>query len=281
MSSAGGVVSSAGRWSELIVGPFWSSWRAGVGWAVGFVLLVVSTVAFWPTFKGSSALSTSLDMALQVLPQSMLDAFGLQDFASPAGYLRGGLYEVIVPLMFAAAGVMFANGTTAADEDAGRLELFVTQPVTRRGFMAARSLAILGWLVVLTLVVIVSQLASDAAYDLEIANARVISTIVLCALLGGLHAGLAIALAGITARPGLVLSVGLVLALVGYLVAALFPLSDALAPWRQVSPWDWALGGDPLVNAAEPWRYVALAVPSVVLTVIGIGAFDRRDIRSA
>jgi ABC-2 type transport system permease protein len=270
-------VSSAGRWSELVTGPFRSSWRAGVGWSVGFVLLVVSTVAFWPAFKGS----TALDAALQVLPEPMLKAFGLEDFASPAGYLRGGLYEVIVPLMFAAAGVMFANSATAADEDAGRLELFVAQPVTRRAFLAARSLAILGWLVVLAIVVIASQLASDAAFDLEIADATVISTIVLCALLGAFYAGLAIALAGVAARPGLVLSVGLSLALVGYLMAVLFPLSDVLAPWRQVSPWDWALGGDPLVNAAEPWRYAALAVPAVVLALIGIAAFDRRDIRSA
>jgi ABC-2 type transport system permease protein len=270
-------VSSAGRWSELVTGPFRSSWRAGVGWSVGFVLLVVSTVAFWPAFKGS----TALDEALQVLPEPMLKAFGLEDFASPAGYLRGGLYEVIVPLMFAAAGVMFANSATAGDEDAGRLELFLAQPVTRRAFLAARSLAILGWLVVLAMVVIASQLASDAAFGLEIADATVISTIVLCALLGGFYAGLAIALAGVTARPGLVLSVGLSLALVGYLMAVLFPLSDVLAPWRQVSPWDWALGGDPLVNAAEPWRYAALAVPAVALALIGIAAFDRRDIRSA
>jgi ABC-2 type transport system permease protein len=270
-------VSSGERWSELIGGPFRSCWRAGLGWSVGFILLVVSTVAFWPAFKGS----TALNEALQVLPEPMLKAFGLQDFASPAGYLRGGLYEVIVPLMFAAAGVMFANSLTAAEEDAGRLELLLAQPVTRRAFMAGRSLAILGWLVVLALLVIASQLASDAVFDLEIANDRVIPTIVLCTLLGAVYAGLAIALAGIAARPGLVLSVGLSLTLVGYLVAALFQLSDVLAPWREVSPWAWALGGEPLVNASEPWRYAALATPAVVLAFVGIAAFDRRDIRSA
>ena len=267
----------AGRWAELVTGPFRSSWRAGVGWAIALVLLVVSTVAFWPAFKGS----TALDQAFQTLPQGILKAFGLQDFTSPAGYLRGGLYEIIVPLMFAAAGVMFANSATAAEEDAGRLELVLAQPVTRRAFLFARWLAVLGWLVVLAIVVLASQLASDAAFDLEIGRARIVSTIVLCALLGGFYASLAIALAGVLARPGLVLSIGLGLALVGYLVAALFPLSDALAPWRQLSPWDWALGGDPLVNATEPWRYAALAVPAVVLAVLGIAAFERRDIRSA
>ncbi|MDP9249909.1 MAG: ABC transporter permease, partial [Chloroflexota bacterium] len=102
-----------------------------------------------------------------------------------------------------------------------------------------------------------------------------------CGLLGAVHAGLAIAIAGILARPGLVLSIGLGLSLVGYLVAALFPLSDVLAAWAHLSPWDWAFGGDPLVNPAEAWRYAALAVPTLALVIVGLVAFGRRDIRSA
>ena len=67
----------------------------------------------------------------------------------------------------------------------------------------------------------------------------------------------------------------------GYLVRALFPLSDVLAPWRHVSPWDWALGSDPLVNGAEAWRFGLLAATGVLLAVAGVVAFARRDIRSA
>ncbi|MFI5254369.1 MAG: ABC transporter permease subunit [Candidatus Limnocylindrales bacterium] len=270
-------MSATGRWAELVVGPIRASWRAAFGWAITFVLLIVSTVAFWPLFKGSSA----IDQALGVLPPAILKAFGLQDFATAAGYLRGGLYEIIVPLMFAAAGVMFANSLVAADEDAGRMELLLAQPVTRRAFLAARSISVLAWLAILGIVVLLSQLASDAVFDLQIGDDRVVATVVLSALLGAFYAGLAVAVAGFTARPGLVLSVGLGLALVGYLVAALFPLSDVLLPWRQLSPWAWALSGDPLVNASEPWRYLALAVPATALAVIGILAFERRDIRSA
>jgi beta-exotoxin I transport system permease protein len=60
----------------------------------------------------------------------------------------------------------------------------------------------------------------------------------------------------------------------------LFPLSDALDSFA-LSPWDWALGGDPLANPTEPWRYIDVLVPAVVLSVMGIAAFDRRYIRSA
>jgi beta-exotoxin I transport system permease protein len=265
------------RSAELVGGPVRASLRAGIGWILTFVLLIVSTVAFWPAFKDA----TALNVIFSQLPPAVVEAFGLQDFASPSGYLRGGLYEVLVPLMFAAAAVMFVNSATAAEEDAGRIELFAAQPVTRRSFFLGRATAVVIWLAVLAAGSLASQLASNAIFGLEIQTQRIVETIALCALLALCHAGLALTVAGLAARPGLVLGIGLGAALVGYLIAALFPLSDALEPLAHLSPWDWALGGDPLVNAAEPWRYVALLVPAVALTLVGLIGFDRRDIRSA
>jgi ABC-2 type transport system permease protein len=264
-------------WLELVAGPFRSSWRAGVGWAIVFLLMVVPTVAFWPAFKDSK----SLTEALGALPPGLLQAFGLEDFASPAGYLKGGLYDVVIPLMFAAAGVMFANSATAGEEDAGRLELWLAQPVTRTAILVGRVTAVFGWLLMLTLVTFVSQIASDAAFGLEIETARVVATVALSALLGAVYVGIAITIAGILGRPGPVLALGLGLALVGYLVAALLPLSDSLKAWAWVSPWDWAMGGDPLAHPTEPVRYLSLVALTGVLLLAGGVAFARRDIRSA
>jgi ABC-2 type transport system permease protein len=265
------------RWLELIWLPFVASWRAALAWALVFAVFIISTIAFWPLFRGSTALND----ALKVLPQQMLEAFGMQDFASPAGYLRGGLYDVLIPLMFALAGAMFANSATSAEEDAGRIELFISQPVRRVAFMTGRALSTLLWLVVLVVVVFVSQVASDVVFDLQIGSDQIVATVVLSGLVGVLSAALAVAIAGFAARPGIVLGVPLAVALLGYLVSALFPLSDVLKSWVGISPWDWALGGDPLVNGGEPWRYAAMILPSLVLAAIGIVAFDRRDIRSA
>jgi ABC-2 type transport system permease protein len=267
----------SGRWVEPTLGPFRASWRAGLGWSIGLALLVVSTVAFWPAFRGSSGISQAIDQ----LPAPVIQAFGLESFGTAAGYLRGGLYELVIPLLFAAAGIMFANSSIAAEEDAGRLELFLAQPVSRTTFLAGRSLAVFAWLFVLAMVMLASQLASDAVFGLQIELSRVTATIALCALLGAFHAGLSIAVAGAAARPGRVLSIGFSVAYAGYLVRALFPLSDVLAPWRHISPWDWALGSDPLVNGAEAWRYLLLTGLGGLLAVAGVVAFGRRDIRSA
>jgi beta-exotoxin I transport system permease protein len=262
--------------AELVRGPLRSMTRAGVSWAVAIALLIFATIAFWPALRGAA-----LDELMNQIPSNLLQALGLQDFGTPAGYLRGNLYEILVPIMLAAAGVLMANGTTASDEDAGRLELVLAQPVQRAWVFAGRAVAVFVWLIAIGLVVAVTQFASDAIFDLQIDSGLLLATIVLSVLLGAIHAGLALAVAGIAARPGLVLAVGLGVAIFGYVVAALFPLNSALAPLQHLSPWDWALSGDPLSNGTDIGRCLILAVIAVALAAVGVVGFGRRDINAA
>jgi ABC-2 type transport system permease protein len=262
---------------ELVAGPLRQLRRSTLGWGIGLAALVALTVAFWPAFQGSSGLSQAIDS----LPPGLVQAFGLEDFASPAGFLRGNLYEFIVPLLLAIAAVAAANGLTAAEEDSGRLETYLAQPVSRGALFLGRAIAVLAWIAVITIFILLVQLASDGVVGLTIDTSLVVATVVLCGLLALAHGALALAVAGWTARPALVLAVGIAVAVAGYFVAALFPLSDALEPLQGLSPWEWALGGDPLKNTAEAWRYVSLIVPTVVLTILGLIGFRRRDVRAA
>jgi ABC-2 type transport system permease protein len=262
--------------ATLILMPARAMRRSAIAWSVALGLLIFATVAFWPAFKGSA-----LDSVHEQLPSGLVEALGMQNFGSPAGYLRGNLYELLVPLLASAAAIFFVNGATAADEDAGRLEIVLTQPVNRVAVFVARALAAAAWLIVIGVVVFVVQLISDAVFDLPIDTGRLAATVALCFLLGGLHGALATSIAGLAARPALVLGVSLAVAIFGYLVAALFPLSDALAGFAPLSPWNWAFAGDPLVNATDPWRYIGLAVPAMVLVALGALLFARRDVSAA
>ncbi|MDQ6683026.1 MAG: ABC transporter permease, partial [Chloroflexota bacterium] len=250
---------------EVIVGPLRAVRRAAFWWSVGLASLVAVTVAFWPAFRGSSGITEAIDR----LPAGVVQAFGLANFGTPAGYLRGNLYELFIPLLFSAAAIALTNGQTAGEEASGRLELFFAQPFDRRVIFLGRAIAALLALMVISGAVAIVQIAADAAVGLAIEPGRLLSTILLCALLGALHGSFAVAIAGIGARPSLVLGLGIGVALAGYIVAALFPLASGLEPWRHLSPWDWAFGGDPLEMPTELWRYAALATPSVILIAIG------------
>jgi ABC-2 type transport system permease protein len=264
------------RTAELVAIPFRAMRRAILWWAVGLAAIVAATVAFWPAFQGSSGISQAIDQ----LPSGIVEAFGLQDFGSPAGFLRGNLYELLIPLLLSLAAIALVNGQTAGEESSGRLELVLAQPVGRRPIFAGRAVAVLIALLVITIVLAATQLVSDAVVGLSIQTGYLMATIVLCALLGVLYGSLAFAVAGLFPRPSLVLGIGVAVAVGGYLVAALFPLSSVLAPWRHLSPWDWALGGDPLGQATEAWRYVALVVPSLILVAVGLVGVERRDVEA-
>jgi ABC-2 type transport system permease protein len=256
----------------------WATWRATrravFWWSVALAGIVAVTVALWPAFRGASGISQAID----ALPQPLIDALGLADFGSPAGFLRGNLYELLVPLLLCIAGAALVNGQTASDEASGRLELFLAQPVTRPGLFIARLVVCLVDIGIITAVTIVAQLLSDNLVSLSIDSGYLIGSALVSGLLGILFGSLAYLVACLRASPTLVLGVSLGLTFAGYLVAALFPISDVLRPWRVISPWNWANGGDPLVNGVDPWRWALLAGIALVLVVIGTAAVNRRDV---
>ena len=262
---------------ELVGGPLRAMRQATFWWSLGLAALIAGAMSVWPAFRGSSGISQAIDQ----LPSGVVQAFGLADFGTPAGFLRANLYGFFVPLLVVIAAVVLANGQTASEEAAGRLELYLAQPIDRRAALLGRAVAALLAVVVISLVLGLAQLGSDAAFGLSIDTGHLVSTIALCGLLAVLHGSLAVALAGISGRPSLVLGVGIGVGVAGCVVSSLFPLSDVLAPWRHISPWDWAFGGNPLEQATDLWRYAALAVPSVILTAVGVFAVARRDISGA
>ncbi|HTK44566.1 MAG TPA: ABC transporter permease subunit [Patescibacteria group bacterium] len=251
--------------------------RATFWWSVGLGGVVAATIAFWPAFKGASGISE----AIGNLPAPIVEAFGLKDFGSPAGFLRGNLYELFVPLLYCLAGITLVNGQTAGDETSGRLELILAQPVARRAVYLARMLACVVALGAIVLVTLVVQLGMDAVVGLSIDTSLLTATVVLCGLLGLLHASLAYAIACLRPRTSFVLGIAVAAMFAGYVVNALFQLSTPLKPWRGISPWNWALAGEPLERASEPWRFAVLIALSAGLIVLGTLVVRRRDVAAA
>jgi len=259
---------------ELVLGPLRAMRRAIVWWAVGLAGLVALTDAFWPIFKGS----TGITDALNHLPAGVLTAFGLQDFGSPAGYLRANLYEIFVPILLIAAAVTFVSGQTASEESAGRLEIYLAQPVSRWAIYLGRALAALIGLLAVTAILTIAQLVCDSVVSLPIELGHLLATIAMSACVATLFGSLAFAIACARPRPSVVIAAGIELGVASYLVVALFSFSTVLQPWSQLSPWSWAFAGNPLEHATELWRFAALVTPSILLVMIGLRVVGQRDI---
>jgi len=265
------------RGFELVFGPTRAIVRSGLIWTASIAGIVFITISVWPAFKGN----TSIDEAMSNLPSGVVQAFGLACFGTPAGFLRANLYDFFIPVLMAGAAVGFANGLTSSEEDGGRLEIVLTQPVTRQAIFLGRILAALAWVVAITLVAAVVQFGSDALFDLQIGADRLLATLALSGLFAAFSACLTFAIAGLYGKPSLSLGVGLFVVIGGCIIASLFPISSTLADFAHISPWDWAFAGDPLSGQTDLWRYLAMAGPAVLLAIFGIWAFGHRDVAAA
>ena len=214
----------------------------------------------------------------------LLAAFGAQDLATPAGYLDGELYSVMLPLLLSGLGIATVTALTSGDEDAGRLEFVHALPVARRGGVAwplLRATMIALAVVGATVAAVMVGLRPVLSYA-EVPWSRLVLATTGAALLAAfLHASIAFAVGGLGRRRAQAVAVSVLVAVVGYLAALVVPLVDVLRWVRLGSPWYWALQIQPTSNgAATAWWFVIVGA-TALLVALGTNAVERRDIRSA
>lgn len=250
--------------------------RSMYWWTLGVVVFIVINLAFWPSLEGTDALDSFEEM------DELLAAFGAQNITTPAGYLDGQVFALLVPLLLAAMAITVVSALTAGDETAGRLELLHALPVGRRTVWLGRWAATLALLVVVAAVSLLATLVAMPVFSLSEADeGRVVAAMVGCVLLAAFHAAVTFAAAGFGASRPLAVGIGIVVLVAGYVAAFVLPISESLSGARRWSPWYWSLGEQPVTNGVRPGWMVIVTVLTVALVAAGAIAVERRDIRTA
>jgi ABC-2 type transport system permease protein len=262
---------------ELFVRGVQALRRSGFWWGVGILALALVSVAFWPSLEGNEAL-TSLTKS----SKSLMAAFGAENFATPAGYLDGQMYALMLPLLLSGLAIATVTALTAGDEDAGRLELVHALPVTCSAVWLARLAAATAVLAIVTAVTALVVAVTLQPFSLsDIAITRIIVVTFACGALGLFHGAVGYAVAGSGGSRALAAGVSIAVLVVGYVASYLLPLSDALKGFRKASPWYWAIGTQPVTDGiSASWMALLLGV-TAVLVAWGTVAVNRRDLRGA
>lgn len=261
---------------ELVVRAVRAVRRSALWWSIGIITFVIVNLAFWPSLEGSDALEGFEDMA------ELMEAMGAQNIATPSGYVDGQVYALLLPLLLSALAITLASGLTAGDEHAGRLELLHALPVGRRTVWSARWIASMVVLSGVATVAGLATLVSLPVFSLEeVSAARVVTATIGCSLLAAFHGAVSYAVAAMGGTRGLSAGLGIVVLVVGYLMSFVLPLADALTRARDLSPWFWALGDQPVTSGIDLWRLVLTAALTAAVGAGGTWVIDRRDIRTA
>ncbi|MEJ3747384.1 ABC transporter permease [Actinomycetes bacterium KLBMP 9797] len=252
----------------------WDGRRSLLGWTLAVAVVGAMYASFWPSVD-----TPQMQDALASYPEGMLEAFNYNDLTSAAGYLGSSVYGLLVPLLVAVFAIGVGTRMVAGDEEAGTLDLLLAHPVSRVKLALERfgafALALTGVAAVLWL----AMLAISGPAKLDDISVTGFTAIHAQLVLFGLWFGaLAFAIGAATGRKALTLGTSAGVAVLAYLANSVIPMVDGLEWTKNLSPFHWYLGGEPLENGFQ-WDGVGLlAATAAVLVAAGAWRFTHRDV---
>jgi ABC-2 type transport system permease protein len=252
----------------------WDARRSLVGWAVAISAVAAMYAAFWPTVN-----TPEMQQALRNYPEGILEALNYDDLTSPAGYLGSSVFGLLIPLLVAVFAIAYGTRAVAGDEEAGTLDLLLAHPVGRTRLALQRFAALVAALVLVGVVLWLAMLAIAGPAKLEgVTAAEFGAATTQLALFGACLGALAFAVGAATGRRALALGISAGVAVLAYLANGVFPQVAGLEWTRDVSPWHWYLGGEPLKNGLQAGDSLLLLAVTLALVAAGTLVFNRRDV---
>lgn len=248
--------------------------RSLLGWSIGVVLMTGLMVALWPSVRDIP----DLEQFLANYPEAMRDLFNIQSLSTGAGFLNAELFSSLAPVLFLVFGIARGARLIASEEEEHTLDVLLATPLSRTRVAAEKALALVVSVALLGLVLFLTLVVSGPVVDLEVGIAQLAAASTGMVLLGTEFGLLAAAVGAATGRRTLAIGVASAVAVTSYLLFAFGRILDAFEPWIVLSPFQHALGNEPLVNGLSIGYAAAMLAVGLVLVMGSLPLFARRDI---
>lgn len=241
------------------------------------VAMAVLQLSVYPSVADSAE---SMQEFVNQWPEGFREAFSLDQYATGSGFLNAELFSLMIPLILTAIALGAASSATAAEEEHGTADLLFSLPISRWRILLGK---VVGMVVSVAGVAVVGFLTvalGAPLVDLDVETSGLAAASLMVALLAMTFGALALLIGAMTGSRAAALGIGMVVALLSFLLLALGPMADWLEPWTRASPFDWALGNDPLTAGADWPMAVLLAALTVLLVGFAAVVLGKRDLAS-
>lgn len=260
----------------------WTLWQrrwSMVWWSLGVAGFIALNLAFYPTFRDQAA---QLSQVLEHLPsatRSLISDSG--DFLTPGGFLSVRLLYLMLPLILSILAIGLGSSLLAREEADGTIELPLSRPVSRGKFLAAKALAGLMIILLVSAVALVTTVLISWLVKIEISLSDIALAVALASLLATLFGAVAYWVTAL-GRAARATSVGLAsfIGLGSYIVASLASSVEALRGPAHFLPYYYYRPSEVLNHTYNWWYALGFGLAIILLYLWAWAAFRRRDLSS-
>jgi ABC-2 type transport system permease protein len=256
--------------SALVAAQLHERRRSLLSWGLPIGAWSAFVVAIYPSVEDA------LSKAVSSYPESLKQAFGIAELTSVEQYLNAEMLSLIVPLAVGYLAVRsVASGLSGAAES-GRLDVFLSAPVSRRRLVAsgflATSIELAAVLLVSVLITALGGLLAGAGLSFGLALAGFANVWPLALL----FAGFGVVATGWSLRTSVVTG-SVAGVLVAMYVADLVGRLDTGLDWIRYGS-VFRYYGKAIEDGIDPASFIGVTAIAVVLAALGAFLFERRDI---
>ena len=241
-----------------------------IGYGLALLSMAAMIIFIWPSYR-STVESIKLPPALQAFLGSDLS------YASAPGFISAEFFSWI-PVLLIVYAVVQGTGAIAGEEGSGTIDLLMAQPVARSTMVLQKCLAFCAGAVLVVVLGFVGFVVSIpfVSIDVTLADAAVACANMLPITL--LFFALSLWLGAVAPNRAVAAGVAAAVATFAYFVNSLASGVQEVSGLRFASPFYYYGAGLPLVKGID-WLHVALLLGvTLLLIVMALRAFERRDI---
>lgn len=246
-----------------------------IGWGVALAVLAFIVSALYDTVL---QMRGQLEGLLGTLPPELKAVIGnLDAMFSPAGYLDAR-YFMYLPLIAGVFAVIIGSGLIAGDEENGTLDLILAHPIRRAELFIGRWLAFVTALIGIFLIAWLGLLLGSSLSSGKLPALLALQPFASLFAITLWFGGLALLFSMILPSRRLAASFSGLIVVASFFLNALASISPDLADLAAWSPLASYQGGKALASF-DVSKFIVLCLGSLVFAALGLGLFQRRDIR--
>ncbi len=217
--------------------------------------------------------------AFENFPEELIALFGGGDLSTPEGWYILETFGLMAPLSVILVTAIMGAGAFAGEESRRTMGLVLANPVSRHRIVLEKAVPMALFGILVGVATFAGVALGSVLGDLGMDVGSIAATAALQVLVGLVFGTLALALSAGTGRTGVAILGAAGGALVFHLLTSLANISESLGVIAWLSPFQYYLGSDPLINGMDWGDAAVLAALSIVLFGLSFALFQRRDIR--